>query len=512
MHKITFLFLYILVLGQAFAQKNIIEIDDLNFHSDFERTCFTNESPDYFNLLLAVNPAVDVQLADEYKSRYQSLFNRISISKYLKKPNDKKIQKLYQDVHDVLFEKYEMKNTFDQVFSSGIYNCVSGTALYALLFNELNIPYSIIEKPTHVYLMAYPNQEEILVETTDPSGAFLSFNEKFRVAAVEQLKASKLVSEEDVRSKSVDAIFQEFYSSDQSIDIRQLVGLQYLNDALYNMDAGRLNYAYEQLEKAYFLYPKENLGMMLIIMNIQLLEENQYESPIAMDYLGNLSRLKQFGLTNDHIIGEFDRMTDKYLREKGDTATYTHFYNHLNNQLKDDSLQNELAYWYHLQYGYFNYKKRQFEHASPHLIKAYTLKPQNQEINDLLVSNIGNSLEFESNTFKVISRLENTLEALPDLNDHLAFKSMLVNAYLIGFGQSFDFANESKGLYYKKLFEENYESALNIHPHNIGRSYSLCAVYYFKKGYKTKALQLIEKGLSLAPDNYELLMRRRMIR
>jgi len=63
----------------------------------------------------------------------------------------------------------------------------------------------------------------------------------------------------------------------------------------------------------------------------------------------------------------------------------------------------------------------------------------------------------------------------------------------------------------KQLFEKYYAPELTIDQRNIGRSYSITAVYYFRKGYTSKAKAIINEGLNISPHNHELLVRKNMI-
>ena len=56
-------------------------------------------------------------------------------------------------------------------------------------------------------------------------------------------------------------------------------------------------------------------------------------------------------------------------------------------------------------------------------------------------------------------------------------------------------------------FETAYDkdnSDLGVESGLIGRAYTSAAMFYFRKGYKTKAKQLINTGLGLVPGNSSL--------
>jgi len=513
---LKFILVYLLVFPfQLIAQSPSVLFEDLQFNSEFEQKQFhlvnQNENP-LFELLLAPDPQMTVAIAREYCEKYESILSEISTKKYLNKSNDKKVKALYKDVHEALLDKYELQNRFSSIFLDGNYNCVSATALYALIFDELSIPYNIKEKPTHVYLLAFPETDQLLVESTDPSGNFFNYNDRFKTAVVGQLKDAKLISVDEYQSKTVDEIFNAFYYSDENIDLKELAGIQYLNDALYKLEESKTKEAYQQLKKSYFLYPKENIASMLVFLNVQLLNELKYSHEDAMDYLVQLSRLKGSGVTTENILAEFDHMTRLILTEKVDTLTYRKYYEEFLAKSTNKELNQEISYLYNIRKGLAHYTLGEHETAIMHTGKAYQIKPNNLEVNRALIGMISSQMASEGNNKKVVRQLSKYETNYPNLANNVMFKSMLADAYLIEFGQSYDFGEVEQAEKYRALFEKVYTDDLNINHSNLGRAYSLAAVHFFKRGQKNKARELLEQGLEYSPGNYELLTRKRMIR
>ncbi len=500
---------------QGIAQNSSVLFEDLKFNSELEQQQFllvNNDESQLFELFLAPDPQITIETSRKYRASYEAILSEITANKYLKKSNDKKIKGLYKDVHEAFLDKYELQNRFSNIFSKGNYNCVSATALYALIFEDLSIPYSIKEKPTHVYLMAYPTTDQLLVESTDPSGNFFNYNDRFKTAVVGQLKDAKLISEDEFQNKSVDEIFNAFYYSDENIDLKELAGIQYLNDALYKLEESKTLDAYQQLKKSYFLYPKENIASMLVFLNVQLLNDLKYSHKDAMAYLVELSRLEGHGITNENILAEFDHMTHLILTEKVDTVTYNEYFEDFISKSNNEELNLEISYLYHVRRGMAHYTLGDHETAIDHAGKAYNLKPENLEINRMFISMITDKLSTIGNNQLVVEELHKLMSRYAGIDNNHMFKSLLGNAYLIEFGQSYDFGEVKQAEKYRVLFENLYSNDLNVNHNNLGRAYSLAAVYFFKKGQKSKARELLERGLKYSPGNYELLTRKRMIR
>lgn len=496
---------------QLLSQDSLVYFKDLTFNSTLEQSAFTEPDSSTFNLFLTADEHFISGKEESYLRKFEAYLNTVNNKKLDRKSNEKKVKLLYEEVHSAFLNKYEMQNHFSSIFINGNYNCVSATALYGLVFQKLNIPYVIKEKPTHVYMVAFPGIANILLETTDPSGDFLTYTDRYKTAMVAQLASAKLISESELKSKSVDDIFNEYYFSDEDINLVQLAGLQYVNDALYRLEKNDLEGALIQSEKAYFLYPKENITSLIAVILGQLLDKIAYEDIVSMDYLEKFSRYKKFNITHENILAEFDLMCQRQLIEKGDSTNFRKYYERFVLLNKDEKLNNQISYLYFLRKGLALYKSGHFESALPHIEKAYNLNSANIEVSQVFVSAIAQNLRFKSNNTEVINKLELYLNKYPDLQSNNNFNSLLVGSYLIEFGQSYDLNNEQSGIKYRKLFEESYNNGLNVDQQNIGRAYSLAAIFYFKRGYKQKAISILNKGLELAPGNYELLTRKRMI-
>src|SRR6185369_10374813 len=108
------------------------------------------------------------------------------------------------------------------------------TALYAIIFSRLKLPYQIKETPTHVYIEAYPGSEKILVETTSPDNGFYQFSDEFALSFVKGLYKRKMISKEEMDTASTTSLFNKYYFSSEDIKLTELAGLQYSNYGIFN--------------------------------------------------------------------------------------------------------------------------------------------------------------------------------------------------------------------------------------------------------------------------------------
>ena len=501
----------------TYAQErdSLVYPDEITYSSDFERKVFddyfNNNSVDYLALFLTIDKNLTEDKFIQYKNEFQNKIAALNNKRLQKKSGKKKIKFLYSNVHDTFLKKYELQNHFSSIFSKGYYNCVSGSALYGLIFNYLDIPYVIREKPTHVYLMAYPNSERVLVEPTDPQSGYLTFSDTYKSTFITNLTNSKIIGENEAKTYTVNQLFDKYYFAEENISLKELIGIQYTNDALYKLQNEEIEDAYYQLEKAYLFYPSEKTAYLLFATTAQILNTCKYDDLKYAKLLAKLERYKNIGIKNEDIIAEFVRVNELLLIEKNLTEEYETFYTEFVNSLSDNVLKNEISYIFNYENGRVLFNQGKYEKALPFLQKAYVLKVENHDINNLLVSSVAQALRFESDNKKVVKTLEKLKSEFPDLMKNNVFKSMIVNAYLIGVFHSYDLNNSSDGNRYKNLFTEYYTKDLNIDENLLGRAYGTAAVYYFKQGYKTKAINILNEGLKISPRNHELIIRKKMI-
>src|SRR6187455_1654352 len=77
------------------------------------------------------------------------------------------IDYLFDKTRNRFLRNYAEYATFSETLTRGKYNCLTGTALYALLLNHFNIPYQVIETNYHIFLVAETENGRVLLEATD---------------------------------------------------------------------------------------------------------------------------------------------------------------------------------------------------------------------------------------------------------------------------------------------------------------------------------------------------------
>lgn len=509
--------LFVSKLSLAVCQDSLIRKNEINYSSDFERSVFynffhQNDLDQFAKLFLTATPSIEENQAKAIEEKISGIVQSIQKEGIESKKSNKKMKVIYDKIHDPLLKKYELENRFYEMFSSGSYNCVTATALYAIIFDKLKIPYEIKEKPTHVYLLAYPNQENILIETTSPLFGYISFNDEFKYQFISNLKKQKIIGSGE-SEKTTDELFNQYYFKNENITLRELVGIHYMNDALFKRDHGKWKEGYYQLEKAFLFYPSQRCRYLLMAFGVEIITKEKLQPKEKSEFIGKLSRFQEEGITIDMIKGEFSNLTQDLLFRENNKMLYKECYEIISNKITDKELSKDIAYIFNYENGRAYYNLGNFHRAKPFFKKAFLLQPNNLDLGGIFIGVISQTLRAIENEPSVLDSLNLYKKEYPSLAQFNSFNSMLANSLIVQYGDSFDKGNVKSAEEHKKSFDGLLQEnpSINLNPYSIGKAFSSACSYYFKKGQKNKAREILNEGLKISPDNYQLRTRLQMI-
>ncbi|WP_143785800.1 hypothetical protein [Ohtaekwangia koreensis] len=520
MNKFNRLTLCLMMLSStllAQAPDSLVRFNELTFYSEFERETFKrfqHKDVDIFALLMSNGSLLSDVKIKEGRDRF---YDHVTIvgRETAEKKTGKRIKAIYDNLHSKFLMKYELKNRFEEIFYNGYYNCVSATALYALAFERLQIPYSIKEEPTHVYLVAYPQDERIVLETTSPLAGYYTLSDEFKQNYLQKLKDQKLISAQEYAMQDVKTLFDKYYfGQNTEVNLQQLAGLQYLNDALYKTEDKKHEEAFTQLEKAYILNPSQRIAQLLYYTGAQTFESRKEKDSTHAVLLSKLSRYTDLGVDQEMIVGEFARATQDLLFVKGKRDQYEQYYRILTRSITHQKLKDDLAYVYNYETGRLLYSQAKCKDALPYFEKTLFLKPNNLEAQGLFLASLAQTFNSKNSNQEIIKQLDDYNAKFSNLQANNHFNALRAMAYLVQFNMSYTTNKIAEGDKYKTLFESlaTQYPDISINTELIGQSYSNAAVYYYRKGQVSKAKQFLSTGLKYAPNNYELITRQRMIK
>lgn len=210
-------------------------------------------SVEMFSLFMGIERELPSDKVKEYWHELNE-FTALLEKKKAKYKNEQAFLKyLFYKVHRQYLKNYKHHTTLFEVFEKGKYNCVTGTALYAMLLDAVHINYQIRETPYHVFLIVYSSNgtDSVLMESTDPHG-FVADSEDIA-------KAIEFYQQPRDRQADPATVYDYDFEIDERIDLQKLAGLNYFNQAVDHYNEQQLQEAMQYLKQAAVLYPTKRM-------------------------------------------------------------------------------------------------------------------------------------------------------------------------------------------------------------------------------------------------------------
>lgn len=153
---------------------------------------------------------------------------------------------VYRKTSKAFFEQYQPLVEFNQL-ADGVYDCLTATALYTVILNELNFPYRVYETNYHIFLTVQLPSREILIETTDRLTGFITDE-----AEINRIR-TKYVRQAPVARANKTA-FDYSGNLDQAVSDEQLNGLLLFNQAVKAYNDGSWKASDDKLRQSERFY------------------------------------------------------------------------------------------------------------------------------------------------------------------------------------------------------------------------------------------------------------------
>lgn len=514
MKSIIFLFFFVLSLNQTFAQED--SIIPIQYQTEYEKHILTNTKSTNLERLLAFGENASASRTEKIANEINAFIQEINASKLMRLSEVKLMKELHHKVHERFLTSYKLISPFHEIFENGQYNCVSATALFAIVLDELKIPYNIQEMPNHVYIMAYPETLSISVEMTAKTDAYYIPNRKNISQSIDALFRLGLITKNDLSTQTEMDIYNRFYNYNGEISLTELCGIQYYNQAIEFADNDKIKDAYNAICKTEMMYNYRKTNLIKYGLLISILENSKFDSITDIKYL--ITYANKESNDDKYVQYNYGSFLFEQLNGKSNRPIVDSSFTLIDNYLEDSVLKNELKSFYYFSYSeYYQVKfnlKKQLENAE----LAHQLNPTNLQIQtnlakgfvmyytDKFDDDLSDELGFEL----LLKKFDEYKLKYPFLAQH----NLFLSSYFIVYTElSNYYYREDDGLNGKKYFDsalqvyDSIEDKEIVNEANIGWLFAEAGAYLARKHRYNEALEVLNKGLVYAPSHERILAR-----
>ncbi len=259
MKKALLILIFLTGLTQeTMSQDPIGKYQNLKFQSALEERFFQSGESNPFQLFRAVQAEYS-----QSNENWTKLLDELDLKSAKRKDDYRFLRQIFEKTHQILLKKYEQHSTFNSMLKEGKFDCVSGSAALSLVLERYGYSIDIVETDYHVFIIAHLADQKVILESTLPIGGLISTPtevEKYLSSYKPNQSESSKVFNQRLAGTDVSLLDNSIF---RTVNLQELAGLQYYNDAIVHFNAQEYELAIDQLNKAYLLYPSERiLGLL----------------------------------------------------------------------------------------------------------------------------------------------------------------------------------------------------------------------------------------------------------
>lgn len=234
----------------------------------------------YVELYLSSDPSKSVSTES-----LKNFVEKLESKKHSFKKESEFLQYTFNQTHRKFLKHYKQYCTFTELVDNGTYNCLTATALYALLLDHFKINYKIVETNYHIFLLAKTEQGTILLETTDPLNGFISNPDQVekRIASYKQ--------NELLEASNNKVLYAYNFNLYHAVDLDQMLGLMYYNLAIDAYNHQEIQSAIAYLDQAILRYHSPRIDEFSTIILLTL-QESKMEASVKKSYVQKVKAIQ----------------------------------------------------------------------------------------------------------------------------------------------------------------------------------------------------------------------------
>ncbi|HEY9046192.1 MAG TPA: hypothetical protein VIN08_09865 [Ohtaekwangia sp.] len=247
---------------------------------------FTPASTNSLDHYVALYSATDLKVNATSSEELYSFVEKLNSKREGFKHDKAFLEYIFTKTHQRFLKNYTEYSSFNDLLNKGAYNCLTGTALYALLLEHFSIPYKIIETNYHIFLMATTSDGEVLLETTDPAHGFTD-NEAEIEKRISGYKQNTI--QQSTRKKQYYHFSFDLYNT---VNLDEMLGLLYYNHAIKAYNNHQWVNAVAYLEKASLLYQSPRLEEFSRIILLSVVE-SKLDTSLKETYIKKIQYVRK---------------------------------------------------------------------------------------------------------------------------------------------------------------------------------------------------------------------------
>lgn len=424
---------------------------------------------------------------------------KLATEKEMAKPLAVRVERVSEVLRQQWLKQYAADAAFGEIFQTGTYNCVTGTALYGLFFDALNIPYTIHELPTHVYAVVSPRKNPIRVECTngEPTSVGMTYAAKY--AYVTYLHKHGHIRAQEMNALSVEELFDKYFFAQKEISLHELRAIYWDNLGLYAAKNGDKQAAIGFAKRSYELRPTERSRFNLQIALENALSDASIKPELTGAYLAMWLPLESNAAEKSaFMLQKFQALGQAWLIERNAPMAYDALYAQLSAQTTDVSTRHALRLTYHLAYANRALLTADFAQAFAHADSAYLVNPADLRPQQLLRDCILESSRMADDFSALVSLGEN-IQDHPFLRMDAATRRIHAIAVLAAAQRAFRHDDIAAGEELLGYYEAQH--FVLQESRSIGNAYWEAASAALRTQNTPLAQAYIRRGLVQSPNN-----------
>lgn len=248
---------------------------------------FTSQPTSSLHRYLELYSTTDEQIAAT--DELLAFVDKLSVKKGSFKTDKAFLNHLFAKTHQRFLRNYKEYSSFNELLDKGYYNCLTGTALYAILLDHFEFPYQIIETNYHIFLMVETSAGDVLLETTDPASGFTDSKSEIE-------KRIHVYRQNEIQKANKDKRYYHFsFDLYNDVNLDEMLGLLYYNQAIkaYNNHQWVNSIAYLEKASAQYRSPRLEEFSRIILLS---LAESKLDPSLKENYIRKIQTVRKHKL------------------------------------------------------------------------------------------------------------------------------------------------------------------------------------------------------------------------